>query len=172
MAAEKLSLSSTLPNKTRKILAVIGSLSLLTTLSACANGKNAPTAMIRQVTDGVEADSGAIKVRDFLLVVQPDGSAAIVGTFLNSGTAPDTLVSISVGGIPAVIKRTMGNDFTLQPDQPIIFAGDSANASGVIPGLKATSGSRIDATVTFANAAPVTKSVLVREKDGVYANVG
>lgn len=172
MAAEKLSSSSKLPNKSRKILAVIGSLALLTTLTACANGKNAPTAMIRQVTDGIEADSGAIKVRDFLLVAQPDGSAAIVGTFLNSGTAPDTLVSITVGGIAATLKRTDGKDFTLQPDQPIIFAGDSANATGSVPGLKATPGTRIDTTITFGTAAPVTKSVLVREKDGVYANVG
>ena len=48
-------------------------------LSGCtAAGKDAPTSKIRQVTDGVEKDSGTLKLRDFVLVAQPDGSAVLV----------------------------------------------------------------------------------------------
>src|ERR1700693_4893835 len=66
-------------------------------LTGCgASGAGAPTRNIKQVTDGVEAQSGSIYIRDLLLVAQPDGSAALVGTFINEAATSDALVGITV----------------------------------------------------------------------------
>ena len=139
-------------------------------LSACgASGPDAPTRNIKQVSDGVEADSGSIAVRDVLLVAQPDGSAAIVGTFINEGSTPDSLVGISVNGVTANLSSPT---FDLLQNKPVIFSGDSANASGSVSGLNAASGSRVPVTVFFKSASSVTLSAIVRAKSDYFASVG
>ena len=55
---------------------------LIITLTGCANGDDAPTRMIKQVTDGVEAVSGEVKATNVLLVAQADGSAVLIATVL------------------------------------------------------------------------------------------
>ena len=73
-------------------------------LSACgATGPDAPTRNIKQVSDGVETNSGSIAVRDIVVVAQPDGSAALVGTFVNEGSTPDALTGITVNGVAATL---------------------------------------------------------------------
>jgi len=139
-------------------------------LSACgASGPDAPTRNIKQVSDGVEADSGSIAVRDVLLVAQPDGSAAIVGTFINEGSTPDSLVGISVNGVTANLSSPT---FDLLQNKPVIFSGDSANASGSVPGLNAASGARVPVTIFFKSASSVTLSAIVRAKSDYFASVG
>ena len=139
-------------------------------LTGCgASGPGAPTRNIKQVTDGVDVQSGSIDIRDLLVVAQPDGSAAIVGTFVNESSTSDALTGISVGGIPAKLSAA---SFPLVIDTPVIFSGDSANATGSVPGLNAVAGTRVNAVVTFAHAPSVTASILVRDKSGYFANVG
>ncbi len=139
-------------------------------LSGCgASGSGAPTRNIKQVTDGVEAQSGSIYIRDVLLVSQPDGSAALVGTFINEGTSMDALTGITVGGIPVSLSAAQ---FNLSQNTPIIFSGDSANATGTVPALNATPGTRVDVVVSFAHAASVTLSAIVRAKSDYFASVG
>ena len=100
-------------------------------LSACgATGPDSPTRNIKQVTDGVEGQSGQILIRDLLLVAQPDGSAVIIGTFLNHGQNADALTGITVNNIPAKLSAA---SFPLVLNTPVIFSGDSANASGRVP---------------------------------------
>src|ERR1700688_3345860 len=102
-------------------------------LTGCgASGAGAPTRNIKQVTDGVEAQSGSIYIRDVLLVAQPDGSAALIGTFINEAATSDALVGITVAGIPVKI---LAPSLNLAQNTPIIFSGDSANAVGTVPGL-------------------------------------
>ena len=137
-------------------------------LTSCADGKNAPTSQIRQVTDGVEGNSGQLAIRDLLVVSQSDGSAVIVGTIVNDGATPDYLTGISVNGIAAQLSQTK---FELAQNQPVIFAGPSANATGVVPGLNAVAGQRYPVTVTFQNASPVTLSLLAVAQSGFYADV-
>jgi PBP1b-binding outer membrane lipoprotein LpoB len=137
-------------------------------LSGCtAAGKDAPTSKIRQVTDGVEKDSGALKLRDFVLVAQPDGSAVLVGTVVNEDSSADAITSISANGIAGVVTGSGA----LAQNAPVIFSGDSANAHASFPGLNLTPGSRSDVTVTFGKAESVTLSVLVREKTDIFADV-
>ena len=137
-------------------------------LSGCtAAGKDAPTSKIRQVTDGVEKDSGTLNLRDFVLVAQPDGSAVLVGTVVNEDATPDAISSISANAIAGAITGTVA----LAQNTPVIFSGDSANAHASFPGLNLTPGQRADVTVTFGKTPGITFSVLVREKSDIFANV-
>ncbi len=137
-------------------------------LSGCtAAGKDAPTSKIRQVTDGVEKDTGTLKLRDFVLVAQPDGSAVLVGTVVNEDMVSDAISSISANGIAGAITGTLA----LEQNAPVIFSGDSANAHATFPGLNLTPGARADVTVTFGKTPGIKFSVLVREKSDIFANV-
>jgi hypothetical protein len=142
-------------------------------LTGCATGNNAPTSQIKQVTDGVEADSGAIKVRDFLLVNQADGSAVIVGTIVNDGSTPDQVTGITVNNSTQnIVAKIAPASLNLNTNQPVIFAGPSANAAATLPNFNGEEGTRYSATITFQNAAPVTLSALLEAKSGYFANVG
>jgi hypothetical protein len=139
------------------------------TLSACgASGPDAPTRNIKQVTDGVEGQSGQILIRDLLLVAQPDGSAVIIGTFLNHGQSADALTGITVNNISAKLSAA---SFPLVLNTPVIFSGDSANASGRVPGLNTPVGSRVDITVNFQNTPAITLSAIVRAQTEYFKNV-
>jgi len=157
---------SRIPSK-KALSLVVGALVALT-LTGCAAGPDAPTRHIKKVTDGAEADSGNIKVRDVVLVSQSDGSAVLVATVDNVGETSDAITAISVKGISAVTSTL---PITLAQNAPAIFSGDSANASAVIPGLNQTPGTRADVTFTFKDAASVTLNSIVLEQSGVYAGV-
>ena len=160
-----------MPSKNRKnpyfmpTLAIIFSSLLLT---SCASGKDAPTSQIKQVTDGVEKDSGSVAVRGLLLVAQSDGSAVLVGTIVNAAAEADSIVSINVGGIAAPL---IGAPLVLDQNAPVIFGGDSANASSVIAGVNKVAGQRIPIEITFGKAAPLKLDALVVEQAGVYAGI-
>ena len=158
-------------NKARKSLA----LALLLTASAVAltgcgaTGVESPTRNIRQVTDGVEGDSGDIKARNVLLVAQPDGSAALVAYLVNEGTTSDAIASIDVNGTAAKIDPTVNE---LIQNRPVIFGGDSATAKASVAGLNATPGTRVNLTINFVAGAPIKLNALIVENADIYANVG
>jgi hypothetical protein len=160
------------PMRTRATQSIAAAVALagVLALSGCgASGPDAPTRMIQKVTDGAEAMSGAINIRDLLLVAQPDSSAALVGTFINEASTGDALTGITVGGIPAELAPT---PLPLKQNTPIIFSGDSSNATGTVPGLNIAAGRRVDVVVTFAHAPSVTVSAMVRAKTDYFAQVG
>ena len=141
-------------------------------LTGCgATGAQAPTRNIKQVTDGVEGQSGSIYIRDLLLVAQPDGSAALVGTFINEERTSNSLTGIKVAGIDATISSASGS-FDLPQNTPLIFAGDSADAPGYVAGLNAKPGDRVEVVVSFSNSPSVTLSTLVRAKSDYFTGVG
>lgn len=147
----------------------IGIASLFLLTSCGASGQGAPTRNIKQVTDGVEKDSGSIFARDILLVNQPDGSAVLVGTFINEGARADVLTAMSVNGAALTLDKP---SYELLQNKPLIFAGPTANAHAVITGLNAAAGSRVKLNITYGSTPGITMDVLVREKDAIYANVG
>ena len=141
---------------------------LLVGLTSCnATGSDAPTRNVKQVTDGVEAISGDIKAVNVLLVAQEDGSAVLVGTLLNQGKTSDSITGITANGIAGEITSVL-----LEENAPIIFAGDSANATGKFVGLNVKASDRVVVEITFANAAPINLNAIVRAKADIYANVG
>lgn len=157
----------------RKFAVLTLTVSLALSLSACGSGKDAPTKMITQVTDGVDGSvttyGNNLKVDSVLLVAQPDGSAVLVGTIVNENPTADTLLGINVGGVNATLSQ---QNIPLKQNDAVRFAGDSANASAVVPGLNAAPGSRVKVTFAFASAGELTLDAIVRERSGVYANVG
>jgi hypothetical protein len=147
----------------------IGIASLFLLTSCGASGQGAPTRNIKQVTDGVEKDSGSIFARNVLLVAQPDGSAVLVGTFINEGATADLLTAMSINGVALKFDKP---SYDLLQNKPLIFSGPTANAHAVITGLNAAAGSRVKLSVTYGKTPSITIDVLVREKDSIYANVG
>ncbi len=145
---------------------------LALTLTGCYGaGPNAETRLIKRVTDGTEVilkENGAnISVSNLLLVATEDGSAVVIGTFVNYSDEKDSLVGLSVNGIPAVIT----GETVLKQDQPLRFEGDSATTKGVFNGVGAEPGVNIPLKLSFERAGDVMTSVIVRDKRDDYRNV-
>ena len=149
------------------ISAFFGAL-LVVALTGCAAGPDAMTRNLRQVTDGVEGVSGSIKALNVLLVTQEDGSAVLVGTFVNTGEERDAITAITANGILGEISVSTLDQYS----GPAIFEGDSRNSSARFPGLNARASDHVELEVSFANSGPMKLSALVREKAAEYANVG
>ena len=149
------------------ISAFFGAL-LIVALTGCAAGPDAMTRTLRQVTDGVEGTSGSIKALNVLLVTQEDGSAVLVGTFVNSGEERDAITAITANGILGEISVSTLDEYS----GPAIFEGESKNSSARFPGLNARVSDHVELEVSFRTAAPMKLSALVREKAAEYANVG
>jgi len=149
------------------ISAFFGAL-LVVALTGCAAGPDAMTRNLRQVTDGVEGVSGSIKALNVLLVTQEDGSAVLVGTFVNSGEERDAITAITANGILGEISVSTLDQYS----GPVIFEGDSKNSSARFSGLNARASDHVELEVSFANSGPMKLSALVRAKAAEYANVG
>ena len=149
------------------ISALFGAL-LILALTGCAAGPDAMTRNMRQVTDGVEGVSGSIKALNVLLVTQEDGSAVLVGTFVNSGEERDAITAVTANGIPGEISVSTLDQYS----GPAIFEGESKNSSAIFPGLNARPSDHVELEVSFANSGPMKLSPLVRAKSDIYANVG
>jgi hypothetical protein len=151
-------------------IALIAS-ALALTLTGCGAGPNAETRLIKRVTDGNEVilkeNGNNISVSNLLLVATEDGSAVVIGTFLNYSDENDSLVGLSVNGIPAVIT----GETVLKQDQPLRFEGDSATTKGVFNAVGAEPGVNVPLTLIFEKAGEVTTSVIVRDQRDDYRNV-
>jgi hypothetical protein len=144
----------------------------LSTLTACGAGQNAAARNITKVTDGAEAevinDISALKLRGFLLVAQPDGSAVVVGTIINIDEVPDQLLGISVNNKLATVTTEVQE---ISLGKPLIFEGDSANAKAVVPGLGVKAGNTVELSFFFNTAGVVTVKAIVRDKRDTYAGI-
>lgn len=136
-----------------------------TTITGCGSGQNAATRTIKQVTDGVEAESAGIKLRNVLIVKSATAEGVLVATVINTSDETDSIVGVAIGG---AMTNLVAKSNELKKNKPIIFVGDSANADASIPVLNTSAGERIDITFTFAKAAPVTLDALVVNGEGIY----
>lgn len=140
---------------------------LATTLTACGSGQTAETRMIKQVTDGVEAQSAEIRLRNIKIVKNELSQGILVGTLVNWSDQADAITGINIGGAAAALS---GVKFDLLKNKPITFVGDSANADAFAQ-ISKVAGERIPITFTFATATPVTVDALVVAQDGIYENL-
>jgi hypothetical protein len=151
-------------------IALIAS-ALALTLTGCGAGPNAETRLIKRVTDGNEVilkeNGNNISVSNLLLVALEDGSAVVIGTFVNYSEDNDSLVGLSVNGIPAVIT----GETTLKQNMPLRFEGDSATTKGVFNAVGAVAGVNVPLTLSFERAGDVTATVIVRDQRDDYKNV-
>ena len=139
-----------------------------TVVTGCGAGQNAVTRNFKQVTDGVEAQSAEIRLRNVLIVKTDANDAVLVGTLVSWSDEPDAITGISINNIPATLSAP---SFELVKNKPVIFVGDSANADAYIPGLNKVAGERIPVTFNFATAAPVTVDALVLNSEGFYKDL-
>jgi len=144
----------------------------LSTLTGCGAGENAAARNITKVTDGAETevitDTSALKLRGFLLVAQPDGSAVLVGTIINTNSTPDSLLGVSANNVLATFA---GENNLISENAPMIFEGESANAKAVIPNLGIKAGNSVEISFFFKTAGIVSVKAIVRDKRDTYAGV-
>ena len=140
---------------------------LATTLTACGSGQTAETRMIKQVTDGVEAQSAEIRLRNIKIIKNELSQGILVGTLVNWSDQADAITGINIGGVAATLS---GVKFDLLKNKPITFVGDSVNADAFAQ-ISKVAGERIPITFTFATATPVTVDALVVAQDGIYENL-
>ena len=138
---------------------------IATTITGCGSGQNAATRTIKQVTDGVEAESAGIKLRNVLIVKTATAEGVLVATVINTSDETDSIVGVAIGG---AMTNLVAKSNELKKNKPIIFVGDSANADASIPVLNTSAGERIDITFTFAKATAVTVNALVVNGEGIY----
>jgi hypothetical protein len=149
-----------------KTLAAV--LIISTVVTGCGSGQNAVTRNFKQVTDGVEAQSAEIRLRNVLIVKTDASDAVLVGTLVSWSDEPDAITGISINNIPATLSA---GSFDLVKNKPVIFVGDSTNADAYIAGLNKVAGERIPVTFSFATAAPVTVDALVLNSEGFYKDL-
>ncbi len=156
----------------RKVVISFVIIASLSTLTACGAGQNAASRAITKVTDGAETEvvtaTSNLKIRGFLLVAQPDGSAVLVGTIVNANSTPDSLLGISANNVLATLTS---ESEVISETTPMIFEGDSANAKAVIPGLGVEAGNTVDISFFFETAGVVTVKAIVRDQRDTYAGV-
>ena len=149
-----------------KTLAAV--LIISTVVTGCGSGQNAATRNFKQVTDGVEAQSAEIRLRNVLIVKTDANDAVLVGTLVSWSDESDAIIGISINNIPATLSAP---SFELVKNKPVIFVGDSANADAYTPGLTEVAGDRIPVTFNFATAAPVTVDALILNSEGFYKDL-
>jgi len=147
---------------------VIATIAIATMVTGCASGQMAQTRLIKQVTDGVEAQSDEIRLRNVKVIKSSTGEGILIGTLVNWSDNSDAITSVSINNLPATYTAETSE---LLRNKPITFVGQVANADAFIENLDKTPGYRIPVTFTFANAAPVTLDTLVVNGDGIYENL-
>ena len=147
---------------------LIALLIISTLVTSCGSGQNAVTRNFKQVTDGVEAQSAEIRLRNVLIVKTDANDAVLVGTLVSWSDEPDAITGISINNIPATLSA---GSFDLVKNKPVIFVGDSTNADAYIAGLNKVAGERIPVTFSFATASPVTVDALVLNSEGFYKDL-
>ena len=144
---------------------VIATIAIATMVTGCASGQMAQTRLIKQVTDGVEAQSDEIRLRNVKVIKSSTGEGILIGTLVNWSDNTDAITSVSINNLPATYTAKTSE---LLRNKPITFVGQVANADAFISNLDKTPGYRIPVTFTFANAAPVTLDTLIVNGDGIY----
>jgi len=146
----------------KKVIALI---IISSTLTGCGSGQMASTRLIKQVTDGVEAQVEEIRLRNVKVIKTSTGAGVLIGTLVNWSDKSDVITSVTINNQPAIYTAKTSE---LLRNKPITFVGDIANADAYISTLDKEPGYRIPVTFTFASAAPVTLDTLIVNGDGIY----
>ena len=146
----------------KKVIALI---IISSALTGCGSGQMASTRLIKQVTDGVEAQTDEIRLRNIKVIKTSTGAGVLIGTLVNWSDKSDVITSVTINNQPAIYTAKTSE---LLRNKPITFVGDIANADAYISMLDKEPGYRIPVTFTFASAAPVTLDTLIVNGDGIY----
>lgn len=164
---------SSLRGRVRALIGLTIALLSLSLLTGCAAGPNAATRLITQVTDGVEGEAGAVKLRNFTLVLQPDSSVIMVGTIVNQDEVEDAVLAVGINGERAKVWADGGEveSLPLIINRPQHLAGPSATAYVYLESFSVKAGYRVPVEVILQRGGIVELDVLVRERDLEFADV-
>jgi hypothetical protein len=145
----------------KKIATAITAVALATSLTACSGaGNDAPTRMITQVTDGVEAnlasEGNLIYLRNIYIALNAAGEASLVGTIINQKETNDALIAVAVNRAEIKIEPQAALFH-----KPITFGGESATASLPIPAESLIAGKRVPVSFFFGIAGSVSVDALI-----------
>ena len=145
----------------KKITVAATAVALATSLTACGGaGQDAPTRMINQVTDGVDAklasEGNLIVLRNIQVAVNEAGDASLVGTIVNQKNTKDALLALAINQMQ--IKLTA---IPTALNQPVIFGGPTANAIATIPNSGLVAGNRTTVSFFFGLAGTVSVDALI-----------
>ena len=145
----------------KKIALAITAVAVATSLTACSGaGKDAPTRMITQVTDGVEAnlasEGNLIYLRNITVAVNEAGDATLIGTIVNQKPTKDALIALAINQMQIKLSS-----IPVLQNKPVIFSGESANAIATIPNSGLVAGQRTNVSFFFGLAGTVSVNALV-----------
>ena len=155
----------------KRSLLIISIFATAISLTSCGGaGNNAPTRMINQVTDGVEikVNSGdnLIYVRNLMVVTKENGDAALTATIVNQKPTMDALIAVSIDGKSAALGS---KTYAVNQNKPVIFGGESANATATLAGANLVAGSHVRVKLFFGLAGEAITQSLVVDTNNTYA---
>ncbi|GAA2745028.1 DUF461 domain-containing protein [Kitasatospora cinereorecta] len=148
-------------------------------LAACSAG-NSPATM--QVTPDSAATSigSDIKLNNIVVVTPASAQAEYTGpanvtvNISNTGTAPESLKSITVGGAAATFADAQGGSISeiVIPAGGSVLLGGNGRPVAKVSSAKVTVGGLVDTAFTFGQAGNVTAPVNVQPAVAYYADYG
>jgi hypothetical protein len=155
--------------RTRRRTPALATITVLATvlLTGCGVGFNATAVQPYAASDGVEANSGDLRVINVLVVESPTITSGVISaTIVNRGVRRDTLTGISS---PHGTVQFSG-PATLIRGIPVMLGADT-DPSATITGLTRLAGETITLRLTFRRAHPLTLQTVVVAPTGPYASI-
>jgi len=140
---------------------------LLVVLAGCSAGFDATSSKPYSPADGVQADSGDLRVLNALVVVGDDGSTGTVSAaVVNRGDRDDRLTGVTSPG--ATILLTGSGDLAAGG---AVTLGSGTDPSATATGLRKGAGQSITMTFSFTRSEPITIRTVVVAATGIYTDL-
>jgi hypothetical protein len=132
--------------------------------AGCSNDPSAGEPPIGQVERTV-----TMTAANLALVTAGEGTATLVGRLINDAESADRLVDVEVDSEEGPREVTMvGDPIVVTPTDPVELGTPArvlVDVEGIQPGL------RVELTLTFEEAAPISATVPLESQTGPYADV-
>ena len=157
---------------TRPALAIATiAVALTATLSGCYSGFGANTneQSLMNSGNGTQAQIGEIRIENATLVLGPKGSgtATLLTTMVNQGSAPDSLVGLEIGTKPVYVTPGGGE---LTAGAAVSFGFNSAVWINSYE-ITAPASNYVPVKIQFKDAGIVLLNVLTVPPTGIYAGI-
>ncbi|MDH6111238.1 hypothetical protein P3T36_003262 [Kitasatospora sp. MAP12-15] len=148
-------------------------------LSACAAGPSPDTAKVQPDTPATSIGND-LKLNGIVVVTsatqtsgQP-GPANVTVNISNTGSAPQTLQSLTVAGNPATFTDAHGLPLSgiVIPPLGAVLLGGAGQPSAKVPSVALETGSFTPTVFSFDQAGQVTAQAQINSASGIYASFG
>lgn len=142
-------------------------LGALSALSGCAAGFGAASSRPYAPSDGVQAESGDLKVLNALVVASGAGTTGLVSTTIaNTGDRDDRLTGLT--SPDGTVELTGSPDL---PAGAAVLLGAGTDLTATVSGLSRRAGETVTLEISFSRAEPVTLHTVVVAATGIYAEL-